>query len=125
MFPIRLPSALASFFFVQLAHSAALDPRATSVFGDCSNPTIAYVRKLDGLRGYGYAPANQKDFPHGATTDFTAIAEYICRRLENECLAPVVTVGICDWAALIGSTAKDKQAADVFNQNLGTCVFGC
>jgi hypothetical protein len=118
MSPALLSSALASILFFQSASSVALDPRAISDFGDCSNPTIAYVKDADGMRGYGYTPANQKDFPHGATADFTAISDFICRRLQNECRAPASTVGLCDWGALIGLTAKDKQAADAFNENL-------
>jgi len=118
MFPALLSSVLVSILLCQSAYSAALDPRAISDFGDCSNPTIAYIKGADGLRGYGYTPANQKDFPHGATTDFAAISNFICRRLQNECLAPASTVGLCDWGALIGSTTKDQKAADAFNDNL-------
>jgi hypothetical protein len=118
MSPTLLPSVLTIILLFQTAYSAVLNPRAMFDFGECRNSRIAYVKGTDSFRGCGCKPANQKDFLHGAKADFAAISNFIYQRLQNECLAPASTVGLYDWGAPIGSTAKDKHAADAFNENL-------
>ena len=118
MSPTLLSSALTSLLLFESAYSAVLMPRAAADFGDCTNPTIAYVKGVDGLRGYGYKPVNQKDFPHGAATEFTAIADFICGRLQNECLAPTATAALCRLSALGAKVEKEQKAVDWFNENI-------
>jgi hypothetical protein len=100
------------------ADAAALLPRAVADFGDCTKPLISYVRGSDGLKGWGYKPTNQKDFPHGASPDFHAIADFICNRLRNECMAPKETVTTCNWVTTFSSAGKDDQKADLFNKGI-------
>lgn len=120
MAPALLSSALASLLLFELAYSAAITPRAVPKWGDCTDPSIAYVKNMDGLRGYGYKPVNQKDFPHGAAQDITAITDFICGRLKNECLAPEASSALCRLSALAVKIEKDQKAADDFNEYLKT-----
>jgi hypothetical protein len=101
-----------------LANAAALLPRAVADFGDCKTPLISYVRGADGLKGWGYKPTNQKDFPHGASPDFLAIADFICNRLRNECMAPMKTFSTCSWVTTFASVGKDDEKANLFNKGI-------
>ncbi|KAF1834731.1 hypothetical protein BDW02DRAFT_568833 [Decorospora gaudefroyi] len=117
MAPTLLSLALASVILSPLAHSAAVKPRAPYDFGSCGVPQISYVKGEDGLNGYGFKPTNQKDFPHGAAPDFVAIAQFICNRLKNECVASGETVALCRLTLLASKKETDDAAkASVFNK---------
>ncbi|KAF2475740.1 uncharacterized protein BDR25DRAFT_379239 [Lindgomyces ingoldianus] len=89
--------------------------RSSPDFGSCFNPTIEYVKDQDGIPGYGYKPANAKDFAHGASPDVEAITEFICSNLQNVCRAPATSYDLCKVAASNTQGKKEKDAADAFN----------
>ncbi|ORY06379.1 hypothetical protein BCR34DRAFT_626676 [Clohesyomyces aquaticus] len=99
---------------------AGLIPRADQNFGKCTNPTIAYVEDQDGMAGFGYKPANLKDFPHGASADIVAITDYICSNLQNVCRAPAASYELCKTASTTAKGLKEKAAADAFNAAITT-----
>ncbi|KAH8646367.1 hypothetical protein BGZ60DRAFT_424462 [Tricladium varicosporioides] len=94
---------------------AGVVPRADSVFGSCSDPTIIVVKDLDGLKGSGFKSHNTNDFPHGAAQDITAITDLICSRLKNFCNAPAATNALCSTAASAVKGKTGQSAADTFN----------
>ncbi|KAH6954324.1 hypothetical protein DER45DRAFT_632705 [Fusarium avenaceum] len=99
---------------LQLTNGAII-PRQTADFGKCTNPTIAYVQDQDGMAGHGYKPANTNDFPHGATSDITTIANFICSNLQNVCQAPTSSWFLCTTAGAAANGKEVQDAADAFN----------
>ncbi|KAF2684035.1 hypothetical protein K458DRAFT_283926, partial [Lentithecium fluviatile CBS 122367] len=94
---------------------AALIPRASPDFGSCSNPTIEYVKDADGIPGWGYKPADTKNFAHGASADIIAITDFICSNLQNVCRAPTTSYELCLAATAKSKEQKEKAAAEAFN----------
>ncbi|KAF1829509.1 hypothetical protein BDW02DRAFT_146705 [Decorospora gaudefroyi] len=108
-------------FAALLLHSrgvlaAVLATRADTSFGSCENPTIEYVQGQNGLPGFGYRPANLVNFPHGASPNIDAIAQFICSTLQNACMASSDVHSLCNKAGAEAKAKTANEAAVAFNQ---------
>ncbi|ORY18139.1 hypothetical protein BCR34DRAFT_670914 [Clohesyomyces aquaticus] len=112
MYTITILSTLV--LLVQIS-TASVIPRADSLFGTCSDPTIIIVQNEDGMVGPGFKAHNTNDFPHGPSDTITAITDIICSRLQNFCHAPANTITTCTNAATAVKGKTGQEAADAFN----------
>jgi hypothetical protein len=100
------------------------EAQATSIynFGTCSNPAIVYGYALDGESQYSFEPADQSQFPRGASPDIASIESFICRRLRDKCDASDEAQRACNDAFNAYSGLAGQNAADVWNIALGLPV---
>jgi hypothetical protein len=106
---------------------ATSNPTSTSTasiynFGTCNNPAIVYGYALDGESQYSFEPANQSQFPHGASPDIASVESFICRRLRDKCHASDEAQQACNDAFNAYSGLAGQNAADVWNIALGLPV---
>jgi hypothetical protein len=106
--------------------STSIPPEAqassTYDFGTCSNPAIVYGYGLDGESQYSFEPADQSQFPRGASPDIASIESFICRRLRDKCDASNEAQQACNDAFNAYSGLAGQNAADVWNIALGLPV---
>ena len=88
-------------------------------FGSCSNPGIVYGYGLDGESQYAFEPADQTQFPRGASPDIASVESFICKRLRDTCQATEEAKTACDEAFDAYSGLAGQNAADVWNIALG------
>ncbi|KAG8957225.1 hypothetical protein FRC03_010360 [Tulasnella sp. 419] len=93
--------------------------RQTNDLGSCGSPEIRFATGLDGQPQAAFKPVNLKDFSHGASTEISQIASFICNRLQSPCNAPSSTVSACNSAANTVSGQSGGQAADNWNRAFG------
>jgi hypothetical protein len=100
------------------------EAQSTSVynFGTCSNPGIVYGYALDGESQYSFEPADQSQFPRGASLDIASVESFICRRLRDKCDASDEAQRACNDAFNAYSGLAGQNAADVWNIALGLPV---
>jgi hypothetical protein len=100
------------------------EAQATSIydFGTCSNPAIVYGYALDGESQYSFEPADQSQFPRGASPDIASVESFICRRLRDKCDASDKAQRACNDAFNAYSGLAGQNAADVWNIALGLPV---
>lgn len=106
---------------------ATSNPTSTSTasiynFGTCSNPGIVYGYALDGESQYSFEPADQSQFPRGASPDIASVESFICRRLCDKCDASDEAQQACNDAFNAYSGLAGQNAADVWNIALGLPV---
>jgi hypothetical protein len=106
---------------------ATSNPTSTSTasiynFGTCSNPAIVYGYALDGESQYSFEPADQSQFPRGASLDIASVESFICHRLRDKCDASDEAVQACNDAFNAYSGLAGQNAADVWNIALGLPV---
>ena len=88
-------------------------------FGRCTNPGIVYGYGLDGQSQFAFTPADQKQFPHGASLDIASVESFICKRLQDTCHATPEAEKACNEAFDAYSGLAGQNAADVWNIALG------
>lgn len=98
---------------------ATSSPTSGYNFGRCSNPGIVYAYGLDGESQYAFEPADQKQFPHGASADIASVESFICQRLQDNCDATADAQKACNEAFEAYSGLAGQNAADVWNIALG------
>jgi hypothetical protein len=91
-------------------------------FGTCNNPAIVYGYALDGESQYAFEPANQSQFPRGASPDIASVESFICRRLRDKCDASDEAQQACNDTFNAYSGLAGQNAADVWNIALGLPV---
>ena len=106
---------------------ATSNPTSTSTasiynFGTCSNPAIVYGYDLDGELQYSFEPADQSQFPCGASPDIASVESFICRHLRDKCHANDEALQACKDAFNAYSGLAGQNAADVWNIALGLPV---
>ncbi|KAG9003705.1 hypothetical protein FRB93_010926 [Tulasnella sp. JGI-2019a] len=96
---------------------AALSSTGTLNFGSCTNPAVQFGLGFDGRTENSFEPEDQTEFNHGSALNIAIVTQFICDRLNDQCLAPASTVTACRAAqALTNATAG--AAADQFNAAL-------
>jgi hypothetical protein len=98
---------------------ATSSPTSGYNFGSCSNPGIFYGWGLDGESQYAFEPADQNQFPHGASPDIATVESFICNRLRAPCNATAEAQNACNDAFNAYSGLAGQNAADVWNIALG------
>ncbi|KAM6508119.1 hypothetical protein FALCPG4_018007 [Fusarium falciforme] len=97
-----------------------LKKRQNGSFGSCSDPSIIFAAGLNGRKEEAFAPSNEADFNHGSAQKIGIIADFICQRLGDSCMADADVVASCTSAAAAAkATTQDQTAADVSNSGLG------
>lgn len=98
---------------------ATSSPASGYNFGSCSNPGIIYGYGLDGESQYAFQPADQNQFPCGASPDIASVESCICNRLQDTCHATGEAQNACNEAFDAYSGLAGQNAADVWNIALG------
>jgi hypothetical protein len=98
---------------------ATSGPSSGYNFGRCTNPGIVYGYGFDGQSQFAFKPADQKQFPHGASLDIASVESFICKRLQDTCHATPEAEKTCDEAFDAYSGLAGQNAADVWNIALG------
>jgi hypothetical protein len=98
---------------------ATSGPTSGYNFGSCSNPGIVYGYGLDGESQYAFEPADQNQFPRGASPDIASVESFICKHLRDKCHATAEAQNACDDAFIAYSGLAGQNAADVWNIALG------
>jgi hypothetical protein len=121
-FPVTIESSTT--IYGSPSTSTPPEAQATSIynFGTCSNPAIVYGYGLDGESQYSFEPADQSQFPRGASPDIASVESFICRRLRDKCDASDEAQQACNDAFNAYSGLAGQNAADVWNIALGLPV---
>lgn len=99
---------------------APTSPSSTAYdFGSCSNPGIQYGYDIDDSENWGYAPADQDQFPHAWSPDVATVESYICTKLEIACNADAAAVAACRSAFASYSGLAGDVAVEAWNTSLG------
>ena len=118
-FPVTIEPSTTIYGSPSTSTPATASPSSSS---DCSNPGIIYGYGLDGLTQPGFEPANQTQFPHGASPDIATIESFICNRLVSPCHAAASVNQACSEAFDSYSGLTGQNAADVWNIAMGLSV---
>jgi hypothetical protein len=103
---------------------ATSSPASGYDFGSCTNPGIVYGYGLDGQSQFAFTPADQEQFPYGASPDIASVESFICKRLQDTCHATPEAEKACNEAFDAYSGLAGQNAADVWNIALGLPNIG-
>lgn len=121
-FPVTIEASTTIYGSPSTSTPPEAQPTSVYNFGTCSNPGIVYGYALDGESQYSFEPADQSQFPRGASPDIASVESFICRRLRDKCDASDEAQRACNDAFNAYSGLAGQNAADVWNIALGLPV---